>query len=84
MANTCIHAYIHHQEYEWNVNGVKKLLKKIDDIGDVARKEGSGQPKCERTEENIKLVEEMILSQEDQAGTHSTPADFDLRLTSGG
>ena len=29
-----------HPEYEWNVNGVKKLLKKIDETGEVARKEG--------------------------------------------
>ena len=28
-----------HSEYEWKVNGVKKLLKKNDEIGHVARKE---------------------------------------------
>ena len=28
-----------HPEYEWNVNGVKKLLKKTDETGDVARNE---------------------------------------------
>ena len=32
-----------HPKYEWNVNGVKKLLKKIDETNDVAQKEGSGQ-----------------------------------------
>ena len=36
---------------------MKKLLKKIDETGDVARKEGSGQPKSIPTDENIKLVE---------------------------
>ena len=41
------------QEYKQNVNGVKKPLKKIDEIDDVARK-GSGQPKSK--------VEEMFLS----------------------
>ena len=51
-----------HPEYEWDVNGVKKLLK-IDETGKVARKEGSGRPV--HTEENIELVEEIILSQED-------------------
>ena len=40
------------QEYKQNVNGVKKPLKKIDEIDDVARK-GSGQPKSK--------VEEMFL-----------------------
>ena len=28
-----------HPEYQWNVNGVKKPLKKTDKSGDVARKE---------------------------------------------
>ena len=41
------------QEYKQNVNGVKKPLKKIDEIDDVARK-GSGQSKSK--------VEEMFLS----------------------
>ena len=47
---------------------MKKLSKKIDDTGDVARKEGSGPYKSVRTEGNIKLVEVVILSQEDQPG----------------
>ena len=45
---------------------MKKLLKKIDKTGEVFRKEGPERPKSVRTEENIKLVEEMILSQDDQ------------------
>ena len=56
-------------EYEWNVNGVKKLLKKIEETGS-----DSGRSKSALTEENIEQVKEMILSQEDQRGTHSTPA----------
>ena len=27
-----------HPEYEWDISGVKKLLKKIDETGDVAPK----------------------------------------------
>ena len=46
-----------HPQYKWNVNGVKKLLKKIDETGDVTWKEGSGRPRSVRTEENIELVE---------------------------
>ena len=46
-----------HPQYKWNVNGVKKLLKKIDEIGDVTWKEDSGRPRSVRTEENIELVE---------------------------
>ena len=43
-----------------------------EEIGDVGQKQGSGRSKSLRTEKNIKLVREMILSQEDQPGTHST------------
>ena len=43
------------------MNGVKKLLKKIDENGDAAQKDGSGPPKSVHTEKNIELVEEMIL-----------------------
>lgn len=69
-----------HPEYGWNVNTVKSLLKKIDETGDAHRKEGSGRPRSVRTEENIELVEEMILSQEGEPGTHSTPAEISLEL----
>ena len=57
-----------HPEYNWNASGVKKLLKKINETDEVARKEGSGRPKSVRTVENIELVEEMILSKEYQLG----------------
>ena len=57
-------------------------MKKIDEIGDVARKEGYGRRKslCLSTEENIELVEEVILIKEDQPGTHSTPAEIAREL----
>ena len=70
----------YHPEYEWNVNGVKKLLKKIEETGDVARKEASGRPKSARTEKNIKLIEETIISQEDHPGTHFTPTEIAREL----
>ena len=63
-------------------------MKKIDETGDVALKEGSGQYRPVRREENIKLVEEIIPSQEDTPGTHSTPSEIarefniDCRLVS--
>ena len=55
-------------------------MKKIDETSDVARKEGSGRSKSAHTEENIKLVDEMIFSQEDQLRTHSTSAQIALEL----
>ena len=47
----------------------------------ITRKEVSGQPKSVLTEENIKLVEEIVLSQEDQRGINSTPAEIARELS---
>ena len=59
---------------------MKSLLKKIDETGDVIWKEGFGRPRSVRTEENIQEVEEMILSQEDDPGSHLTPAEIAKKL----
>ena len=40
-----------HVEYEWNINGVKKMLKNIDETGYFAQKEVSGRPKSVHAEE---------------------------------
>ena len=50
-----------HPGYKWKVNGAKKLLKKVEETSDIAKKRFSW-PKSVRTEENIRLVKEMILS----------------------
>ena len=52
------------------------LLKKIDETGDVKRREGSGRPKSSRIENNINAVKELISSQEDKPGTHATPNEI--------
>ena len=62
------------------MNGVEKLLKKIDQTGNVARKKGSGQPKSVHTEENIELVEEIFHSLEDQPETQNTAAKTPCEL----
>ena len=69
-----------HPEFDWNVNTIKKLLKKIDETGSVDRKEGSGRPRSVRVDENIKQVGEMISSQDSNPGTHSTPSEISLEL----
>ena len=58
----------------------EETVEKDDETGDIARKEGSGPPKSVRTEESLELVEEIILSQEDQPGTHYTPAEIAREL----
>src|SRR6476619_1692728 len=51
----------------WSLAGVKRLLKNIADTESSARKV---RPMSRRTPEIIAAVEEMILSQESQPGTH--------------
>ena len=62
-----------HPEKNWGLCNMGYLLKKIDETGDVKRREGSGKPKSSRTENNINAVKELISSQEDKPGTHATP-----------
>ena len=57
-----------HPEKEWKVSALSDLIKKIDETGEIKRKEGSGRPRSARTDENINSAEEMICSQEDQPG----------------
>ena len=67
-----------HPEKNWGLRnvGYGYLLEKIDEIGDVKRREGSGRPKSSRTENNITAVKELISSQEDKPGTHATPNEI--------
>ena len=60
-----------HPEKNWGLCNVGYLLKKIDETGDVKRREESGRPKSRRTENNINTVKEQISSQEDKPGTHA-------------
>lgn len=60
----------------WTAGGLGHLLRKIDETQSIARKVGSGRRKSARTENNIALVNEEVLSQEDHPGTHSTPAEI--------
>ena len=60
----------------WGLGNVGYLLKRIDETGDVKRREGSGRPKSSRTENNINAVKELISSLEDKLGTHATPYEI--------
>ena len=65
-----------HPEKNWALRNVGYLLEKIDETGDVKRREGSGRPKSSRTENNINAIKELISSQEDKPGTHATPNEI--------
>ena len=55
-----------HPEKNWGLRNVGYLLKKIDETGDIKKREESGRPKSSRTEKNINAVKELISSQEDK------------------
>ena len=61
-----------HPEKNCGLRNVGYFLKKIDETGDVKRREGSGRPKSSRTENNIKAVKELVSSQEDKLRTQAT------------
>ena len=65
-----------HPEKNWGLRNVGYLLKKNDETGEVKRREKSGRPKSNRTENNINAVKELISSQEDKPRTHATPNEI--------
>ena len=65
-----------HPEFDWNANTIKSFLQRINETGDVTRKEGLGRPRTARTEENIEQVGEMFCSQGNEWGTHQTPTEI--------
>jgi DNA invertase Pin-like site-specific DNA recombinase len=52
------------------------LLKKIDLLGTVSRIKGSGRQRSVRTDENIQLVNDLILSQDDKPQTHRSQREI--------
>jgi len=57
---------------QWNVDGVKTLIKKTDVTGSIDRQRGSGDPRSARTPAIINEVEGLALSQEDKPQTPSS------------
>jgi len=56
---------------QWNADGVKTLIKKIDAIGSIDRQPGRRHPRSARTPANINEVRGLALDQEDKPQTHS-------------
>ena len=59
-------------EKRWSLEGLKCLIRKIDSSGTIHRRPGSGRPRSVRTADVVDQVEDMVLSQEDDPGTHYT------------
>jgi len=56
----------------WSLEGLKSLIRKIDSMGDIRRRPGSGRPRSVRTANVVDEVEDLVLSQENAPGSHST------------
>ena len=54
----------------------RQTVKKIDSLGVVSRLLGSGRPRSVRTDEDIQLVNDLVLSQEDKPQTHRTQREI--------
>ena len=48
-------------------------MKRFKDSGTMNGKEGSGQPRSVKTEENTNLIEKLICSQKEAPHTHLAP-----------
>jgi len=51
-------------------SSINRLLKKFRDTGAVNRLIGSSRPRSARTEENVDLVNDLVVSQEDTLQTY--------------
>ena len=60
----------------WKLGTVDKLLKKICKTGTIDRQPGSGRPRSVRINENIKNVENFVLSQEDKPKIHRSTREI--------
>jgi len=65
----------------WKRRTIDDLIKKIDTEGTTARKPGSGRRKSARTDTNIKLVGELICSQEDKPRSHKSPREIERQTS---
>jgi len=54
----------------WKLGSIDYLLKKIHKMGTVSRQPGSGRPRSARTDESIKTVDDLVLSQKNKPKTH--------------
>lgn len=54
----------------WKRASLDRLLKKLRITGSTDRKKGSGRPRTVCTRETVQMIEELVLSQENQPQTH--------------
>ena len=54
----------------WSIAALTRLLKKIVVTGSAKRKPGSGRRRTAKVQANVDAVEQLVMSQDDQPGTH--------------
>lgn len=54
----------------WNPKRVNYAIRRFENTGSFDRKKGSGRPITATSDENQQLVEDLVLSQESEPGTH--------------
>lgn len=64
-------------EKTWTRSGLDDIIRRIDQNGTAERVEGSGRPRTQRTEENVALVESLVISDDDEPGTHKSPREIE-------
>ena len=61
---------------QWKRGTLYDLVRRIDSSGSAERLRGSGRRRSVRTDSNIRLVDELICSQEGQPGTSKSPREI--------
>ena len=59
-----------HPNKNWKESSVRGVVKKLTEHGSADRRPGSGRPKTALTEENLNEVDNLMMSQEGQPGSH--------------
>ena len=65
-----------HSAWGWNKVSVQRLINRYNETGTMDRKKGSGRPRTATDEANTDEMEELICSQEENPGTHSSPREI--------
>lgn len=65
-------------EENWSGTELRTFLNKIDDMRDTKRKQGSGRLQKSWSDTNIDTVENLILSQECDPGTHLSLIEIEM------
>ena len=65
---------------KWYRSSIDRLIRKLHETGDIARKSGSGRPRTVRTADNIEAVEELVLSHEDKPHAHLSVREISRQI----